>query len=231
MAKTAPFETHHRRYDGWFERHREAYESELLAVRTLLPRHGRGLAIGVGTGRFAAPLGVEIGVDPVREMLDYARKRGITAVRAVAEALPFRDGGFDYILSVTTLCFVDDAAAMFAEAYRVLRPGGTVVVGLIDRDSRFGADYLAHQAESLFYRAATFYSAAEVERLLGEAGFAEPDWVQTLYRPLRESDAIESPQPGHGRGGFVVVRARRSGNRRESGSGTAMPALPPDEKG
>lgn len=224
MAGTTPFETHHRRYDDWFERHPDAYQSELLAIRTLLPRHGTGLSIGVGTGRFAAPLGVEFGLDPAREMLDYARGRGIAVVQAVAEALPFRDGGFDYILSVTTLCFVDNAAAMFAEAHRVLTPGGTLVIGLIDRDSPFGADYLAHQAESLFYRAATFYSALEVERLLGEAGFAEPDWVQTLYRPLQEIDAIESPHHGHGRGGFVVVRAKRPANRRGSDSGTSMPA-------
>ncbi|MGA9032657.1 MAG: hypothetical protein WB402_09090 [Sulfuricaulis sp.] len=41
--KTAPFVRHHRRYDEWFERHRAAYLSELLAVRALLLWSGRGL--------------------------------------------------------------------------------------------------------------------------------------------------------------------------------------------
>ena len=83
---TEPFIRHHRRYDDWFERHRAAYLSELLAVRTLLPWKGRGLEIGVGTGRFASPLGVEFGIDPAAEMLDYAEARGVRVVRAVAEA-------------------------------------------------------------------------------------------------------------------------------------------------
>jgi ubiquinone/menaquinone biosynthesis C-methylase UbiE len=55
--------------------------------------------------------------------------------RAVAEALPFADGEFDYTLIVTTICFVDDAAAMLHEAARVLRPAGDLVIVLIDRDS------------------------------------------------------------------------------------------------
>jgi hypothetical protein len=54
--KTEPFVLYYRRYDDWFERHRAAYLSELLAIRALLPWEGRGLEIGVGTGRFAGPL-------------------------------------------------------------------------------------------------------------------------------------------------------------------------------
>jgi hypothetical protein len=45
--RTEPFVRHHRRYEDWFERHRAAYLSELLAVRALLPWQGRGLEIGV----------------------------------------------------------------------------------------------------------------------------------------------------------------------------------------
>jgi phosphoglycolate phosphatase-like HAD superfamily hydrolase len=57
MAKSAPFETHSEPYDEWYERYQAAYLSELLAVRALLPWKGQGLEVGVGTGRFAAPLG------------------------------------------------------------------------------------------------------------------------------------------------------------------------------
>jgi hypothetical protein len=60
---TSSFNSHHRRYEAWFSRHEAAF-SELLAVRALLPWEGKGLEIGVGTGRFSAPLGVEVGVDP-----------------------------------------------------------------------------------------------------------------------------------------------------------------------
>ena len=60
MPKAMAFEIHHRRYDEWFVRHAAAYQSELLAVRALLPWRGLGLDIGVGTGRFAAPLMVMV---------------------------------------------------------------------------------------------------------------------------------------------------------------------------
>ena len=209
MPRTAPFRAYHRRYDDWFVRHAPAYHSELLAVRALLPWRGLGLAIGVGTGRFAAPLGVQVGIDPAGEVLDYAANRGIVAVQAIAENLPFPDHSFDHALSVTTICFVDDAVAMLAEAYRVLKPGGELVIGFIDRNSEIGQHYLAHQAGNVFYREATFYSAAEVEQLLRDTGFTAPVWVQTLSKTLAETDEIEPLRSGYGQGAFVAVKASR----------------------
>ena len=208
-AGAEPFVRHHRRYDQWFERHWAAYHSELLAARALLPWSGRGLEIGVGTGRFAGPLGVEFGIDPAAEMLVYARARGVHVAGAVAEALPFARAVFDYALIVTTICFVDDAAAMLAEAQRVLRPGGELVIGFIDRTSDLGQHYLAHQAENVFYREAKFYSAEEVHRLLRDTGFTRPVWTQTLFKPLEETREIEPLRAGRGQGAFVVVKAGR----------------------
>ena len=209
MARAAPFELHHRRYDEWFVRHAAAYWSELLAVRALLPWQGRGLAVGVGTGRFAAPLGVRVGIDPARAVLGYARKRGISVVQGVGEALPFTVGAFDHALIVTTICFFDDAAAALGEVRRVLRPGGRLVIGFIDRDSRLGQGYLSKQAENVFYREATFFAQGEVAGLLVDAGFAPEAWGQTLSRPLDEIREVEPLRPGLGKGAFVVVRAVR----------------------
>jgi SAM-dependent methyltransferase len=208
--RVAPFVHHHERYESWFERHDAAYLSELLAVRALLPWTGRGLEIGVGSARFAAPLGVEFGIDPAPEMLAYARSRGVRVACAVAEALPFAAAAFDCALVVTTICFVEDAAAMLAEARRVLKPGGALVIGFIDRASALGREYEAHRAQNVFYRDARFYSADEVERLLGAAGFGAPAWAQTLFRPLQEILEIEPLRAGRGAGSFVVVRASRS---------------------
>ncbi|MFC1491514.1 class I SAM-dependent methyltransferase [Nitrospinota bacterium] len=209
MARTAGFNAQHERYDAWFVHHEAAYHSELLAVRAFLPWQGMGLEVGVGTARFAAPLGVHVGLDPSGEMLLHAARRGVRAVRGIAEALPFAKGIFDYILVVTTICFVDDVPAMMAEAHRVLKRRGEMVIGFIDRDSAIGQFYLAHQAENVFYKEATFHSAAEVENLLTGAGFHSLVWVQTLSAPLEESREIEPLQPGHGRGSFVVVKATR----------------------
>lgn len=208
--KTGPFVQHHRRYEEWFTRHGPAYASELLAVRALLPWEGQGLEIGVGTGRFAGPLGVKFGIDPAGEMLRYARARGVNGARAVGEALPFADAVFDYTLLVTTICFIDDARTMLLEIARVLRSGGKLVIGLIDRESALGEKYVAHQAENVFYREATFYSAAEIERLLKDAGFTDLVWVQTLSAPLSEIHQIEPIRTGTGQGAFLAVRAQNS---------------------
>ncbi|WP_434152106.1 class I SAM-dependent methyltransferase [Methylocaldum gracile subsp. desertum] len=177
-------------------------------MRALLSWQGRGLEIGVGTGRFAAPLGVAYGIDPAAEMLGYARARGVRATQAIAEALPFADEVFDYALIVTTICFVDDPVAMLREAARVLRLGGVLVIGFIDRNSPLGQDYLAHQAENVFYREASFYSADEVNALLMDTGFHDPVWVQTLSTPLERIRDIEPVSAGAGQGAFITVWVR-----------------------
>lgn len=209
MSRAEPFEQHAGRYDAWFESHTAAYVSELLALRPFVPLTGRGLEIGVGSGRFAAPLGVQVGIDPSPSMLALARTRGIQVVQGVAEALPFADHSFDHALVVTALCFVDSAATMLAQGWRVLRPGGTLVIGFIDRDSELGRAYEAHRAEDAFYRNAHFHSTAEVELLLHAAGFAVTAWAQTLTRPPAQMREIEPVRPGRGAGAFAVVAARK----------------------
>lgn len=205
-----PFDDYHDRYEAWFQRHAATYYSELLAVRAMLPWHGLGVEIGVGTGRFAAPLGIEVGLDPSRAMLAYAIERGISGIQGIAETLPFKDVVFDYAIVVTTICFVNDLQKMLNEAHRVLKLGVPLIIGFVDRISMLGQHYLAHQAESAFYREARFYSVLEMERLIGDAGFVDLVWRQTLTKPLNEIREIEAPCDGHGDGGFVVVKAVRS---------------------
>lgn len=208
MTLTTVFESKHEQYDSWFSRHELAYQSELLAVRALLPYQGVGLSIGVGTGRFAAPLGIQFGLDPAAEMLAYAKKRGIDPILGIAEALPFMDDSFDYALSITTICFVDDARTMLREAKRILKPQGTLTIGFIDRNSGLGQRYLKHQAESLFYQEAKFFSSEYIKTLLQETGFVDLTWVQTLFCLPEENNEIEPLMPGYGQGAFVVVKCR-----------------------
>jgi diaminopimelate epimerase len=64
MAKVEPFEKYTSQYEDWFERNKFLYESELAAIREQLPERGKGIEIGVGSGRFAAPLGIKLGIEP-----------------------------------------------------------------------------------------------------------------------------------------------------------------------
>ena len=136
--KIEPYEQHAGEYDDWFSKNRFAYESELEAVRMLLPGEGKGVEIGVGTGRFAGELGITLGLEPSPSMGKIAGKRGIVVIGGIAEAPPFRDGRFDFALMVTVLCFFDDAEGSRREARRVLAPSGSLVLAAIDRESPVG---------------------------------------------------------------------------------------------
>jgi SAM-dependent methyltransferase len=209
MARIGPFEEYTEKYDEWFETNRFAYESEVRAVASMVPRPGLGVEIGVGTGRFAAPLGIKLGVEPSNAMAAVARQREIEVIEAMAEDLPFADAVFDFVLMVTTLCFLDDAEASFHQAYRVLKNGGSFIVGFVDRESLLGRLYQARQAASLFYLEARFYSVDEVICLMESAGFGDFACAQTVFHEPHQLQAPEPVRPGHGQGSFVVLKGTK----------------------
>ena len=205
------FDEHFQDYDLWYEKYEKAYLSELEAVRKALPEQGIGIEVGVGTGRFAAPLGIEVGIDPSLNMLRIARQRGVLAVAARGEALPFRDRQFDYALIAITICFVDDAREVIAETARVLRSGGKIVIAIIDRDSFLGRLY--QSKKSKFYKVARFFSVDAVVALLSQAGFASFEFLQTIFNVPDEVGTIQAPEEGYGKGGFVVISGSKSRDR------------------
>ena len=207
MAITKPFDEHIEEYENWFEINRFAYESELLAVKELLPQNGNGIEIGVGSGKFSEPLGIGLGIEPSVKMGEAAQKRGITVIEAVAEDLPCDDSQFDFALMVTTICFLDDVEMGIKEAYRVIKNGGSLIVGFVDKRSTLGQLYLKHKNESVFYKQATFYSTGEVISFLEKAGFSKFSFVQTIFLSLADIKAIETVKNGYGSGSFVVVKA------------------------
>ncbi|MGY0287697.1 MAG: class I SAM-dependent methyltransferase [Candidatus Methanodesulfokora washburnensis] len=104
----SPFDLYYKEYDEWYERNRFAYLTELEALKREIPRNKRGLEVGVGTGRFASPLGVPFGIDPSVGMIKVAKDRGVEVVQGVGEEMPFPDSAFDYVLLAITICFLED---------------------------------------------------------------------------------------------------------------------------
>lgn len=123
MVKTGPFEKYYERYEEWFDKHRYAYESELKAINEILPIFSRGVEIGVGTGRYAAPLGITVGIEPASKPATIALSRGIDVIKGVAENMPFATSSLDLALMVTTICFLEDIEKSFTEVRRILKNG------------------------------------------------------------------------------------------------------------
>lgn len=208
MRETNPFETHYEEYDAWFDRNTNVYESELLAVREVLPPPGDWVEIGVGSGRFASRLAIPTGIEPAEGIAILARGRGINVLNGKAECLPLENESVDAAFLITTLCFVDDVDRTFHEVARVLRSGGYAVVAFIPKDSRFGRRYCADASEDRFFRHATLPTKRRVFKAIEAAGLEIERIVQTLTgSPERANDRIEPPVEGHERGSFVVVRA------------------------
>lgn len=212
MPRIALFEKYTRYYDEWFENNAAVYKAELKAIESLIPIRKKGVEIGVGGGRFAAPLNIPIGVEPSGRMAELARKRGIEVHKGVAEKLPYNNEMFDFALMVTTICFVDDVEKAFEEAYRILKPNGALIIGLVDRNSKLGQLYEASKNESLFYSDATFYTVEEVVSFLKNAGFQYFSFAQTLFSDLSKIRTSEPISKGYGKGAFVGISALKPRN-------------------
>ena len=89
------------------------------------------LDVGCGAGNMAhhlAHYGRVIGIDPNSKPLRVARQRGLEVREGSADALPFADAAFGLVALLDTVEHVPNETGVFAECYRVLRPGGHLLV-------------------------------------------------------------------------------------------------------
>ena len=209
MPKIEPFQKYTIKYDRWFEENEYAYQSEINAIKELIPQFNNAVEIGVGSGKFAVPLGIKFGIDPSERMRNAAQKRGIETVNGFAENIPLESKSFDLALMVTTLCFLDDAKKAFSEVYRILKPAGYFINAFIDKKSSLGQVYDKQKEKSIFYNMATFYSTEEVISLLDAAGFKNLQFRQTIFQPLDKIKKEDPVKEGYGEGSFMVVRSQK----------------------
>jgi SAM-dependent methyltransferase len=218
-ARSNPFDDAAMRYDAWFDSGdgRTVFAVEVDCLRKVMsPPTGRWLEVGVGTGRFAATLGVAEGIDPSDSMRALAEQRGIRTVGAVGECLPYPDRSFDGLLMTTTLCFLVDSKKAIRECHRVLKKAGRLVLGLIPAGSPWGQLYARKAAQGHpIYSAARFHTPEEVIGLATGSGFELQETWSCLLTPPGFIGSVEQEQPREGtvpEAGFVAMAFKKLGD-------------------
>ena len=211
------------RYDSWYltktGRYIDRTEKRLI-FSMVCTRGGRALDLGCGTGNYTLELYKRgfsvVGADLSVEMLKIAKTKlpDVPFVRANAYSLPFKDESFDLILSVTMFEFLREPEKAVREIYRVLKPGGEVVIGTMNGRSSW---FLFKRLKGLFvetaYRYARFYTPKELEDILLSTGFKEVESRGIIYFPsffpfLSLAEKMDEKFSGRLKeiGAFIAVR-------------------------
>jgi ubiquinone/menaquinone biosynthesis C-methylase UbiE len=206
-------------YDDWYDTPEgdAISQEEVKCLRCVTDEYTfRWIEVGVGTGRFASALGITHGIDPSPQMLNIARRRGVSVQVGYAEQLPFRDCLFDGVLMVLTLCFVEAPAWTFLECTRILRDKGRLIVGTIPADSPWGRAYKKKGAEGHpVYSHARFRTITETIRYALQANFKlRKSCSALLGEPDSQPTGFSRIEPGIVTGaGFVglLFESHRSG--------------------
>ncbi len=213
------------RYDDWYRTRTGRYvdrTEKWLVFSMLRTKSGKALDLGCGTGNYTLELkrrGFDvIGLDASEGMLRIARSKGLNCIKGNAYSLPFPDESFDLVLSVTMFEFIHEPEKVLAEIYRVLKPGGEVLIGTMNGRSLW---FLFKRLKSLFtetaYRYARFYTPGELEALLRGAGFKNVESAGVIFFPsfwpfldLAEKVDKKCYKKCKGIAAFIAVRGEKA---------------------
>ena len=157
-------------YYEFIQTHPEISARDVDLIARERPEAARILDIGCGAGEFlelsGERFGAVLGIDPSPASVRLCRSRGVPALRADGSALPFASGSMEVVRAMNILEHILDPRVFVREIYRVLEPGGLVLI-------RMPTQY------SILYPVANFYddythirplSRPGLRRLLNDAG-------------------------------------------------------------
>lgn len=125
--------------DRWYRRQALTRAGLRAGMKLLDVATGTGLVVQAALKLGLPPADI-CGLDPSQGMLARNRARHpVTLLQGRGEQLPFPDGSFDFVTMGYALRHVDDLRRLFGEFWRVLRPGGRLLILEITRPrSRIG---------------------------------------------------------------------------------------------
>ncbi len=166
------------KYDRWYKspvgRFADEVENRIIQGFANIRAGEKVLDAGCGTGLYtirAAKAGAEItAIDPSEEMLGVLKSKleelspevgkRIRIIHCGAENIPLPDESVDVVISVTAMEFFRDRDAALSEFRRVLKPGGRVVVGVLNSKG-WWARY-RRKRKNTIYEGAHFYTRKEL---------------------------------------------------------------------
>lgn len=208
-------------YDEWYKTQKGAFidEVETRCLFDLLKiKEGmKVLDVGCGTGIFSiklAKLGCRVtGIDISGGMLEIARKKAVSEnldiefLKMDACKLEFADETFDAAISVTVLEFVQDYSKFLDELFRVVKKNGQIVIGTINKDSRWGRLYKSEPFSNTVFKYASFKNPEMIRKIhsdelveVRECLFIPPDLDESLYNMENELKYSELEN-----GGFICA--------------------------
>lgn len=219
-------------YDAWYDTPMGKFIDEVetqLAFSMFKPEPSmKVLDVGCGTGNFSVKLaqqGCQItGIDISAEMLKIAREKARQNPVLVMEfkvmdfnQLDFDDESFDAAFSMTAFEFAQDPAHGYGEMFRVLKPGGQLLIGVIGKDGDWGQYYLK-KAQSNPDSVFNFFNLQSLEQMealdrdnlvtSGECLFVPHDYEESLMNWEEEKRLSQTEK-----GGFICVLFKKPDRR------------------
>ncbi|MFZ5642666.1 MAG: class I SAM-dependent methyltransferase [Bacillota bacterium] len=197
--KTVSFDEIAYQYDQWEETPLGGLTSQIErnSIFSLFNQancRGPVLDVGCGTGNYAhffARNGYDVyGIDISGRMLEIAQIKAkkadikVNFVQADATRLPFPANSFATVICLFAIEFTNHPNEVMKEIYRVLCPGGHLIMTTLNRHSLWAVlRRIRGQIQPTVYNNAQFLSCRELKRLLSENGFSNLVWQNAVYYP------------------------------------------------
>lgn len=215
------FDKFYNGYDQWYDtpvgRYVDQVETDVVFDLLNPEADEKILDLGCGTGNFSYKLlngeCSVTGVDISKKMLSIARQKSdstdIDFFEMDGYDLQFDDNTFDKVLSVAAFEFISEPQKVINEMLRVVKPGGTVVIGTIQKGGDWAEMYKSEIFKGSAYEEAMFKDYNDFKTIKPEQFdnhkeclFIPPGLADETYNMENEKEYMDLDK----KGGFVCVK-------------------------